>query len=352
MKEHIPRLASGKVNLKEMAQQGNLFYDLDEVKNATPPELLWGNWLARKRIHLQVGASTVKKTTFNFSLQIALQRQEPFLGVKGTPCKVLYFDAEADKSGLRGRCNLIGLDWAKDTFNNFKIVDCSIIGANFFDIVKYIQSDLVDKSWQPDIIYLDSISTLFTVADKDNIEAANVVGKIRDLSQRWNCAFVLVHHPSKAQEHGVYSGRGASNWGNLADCIWNFYELGKGFSTDIFVLEILKSRFADDQFFQCIKAEAGQFIPIEVPIGYAPDHPQIDKGGGIVNYQRQEAIKSIMKDGVLYTTKEIMKLADIEHDLQFQRAMRPLLQIGWAEQQGRGVYRHTNNLLLTQKPCK
>lgn len=59
--------------------------------------------------------------------------------------------------------------------------------------------------FRPTIVMLDPLRNFFTGDENDSDAAMRVVGSMYDLADRFECAFVVVHHTGKPKENGAWS---------------------------------------------------------------------------------------------------------------------------------------------------
>jgi len=84
--------------------------------------------------------------------------------------------------------------------------------------------------------------TLIRYARIDNADANRMMNMLRRLVSECGCSVVLVHHTSKSEKKGVYSGRGASAIGGAVDVVVNMEAL----DPESIKLKVDKNRISGD----------------------------------------------------------------------------------------------------------
>jgi len=84
--------------------------------------------------------------------------------------------------------------------------------------------------------------TLIRYARIDNADANRMMDMLRRLARETGSAALLVHHCSKSDKKGVYSGRGASAIGGAVDVVVNMEAL----DPESIKLKVDKNRISGD----------------------------------------------------------------------------------------------------------
>jgi len=319
--------------LDELVREGKLFSSVDSTESAPNLEPIWGNWLFKNVIVEEVGEPGISKTTFNYAFASALLNSKPFLGVNGTHpllSYILYIDLESDDTLIKARRHLLDLP------DNPHFIKCNHPNVTLRELEPYIGELIKDKPLS--IVFIDPLRSAFATHDEnDNAEASQQMKYLRYLTQKWQCAIILVHHSSKAEMVGTRKGSGAYARVALADIIWNFEKLGEDFPDDIFRFYIPKSRQIQDGLNVCIKAEAGTFEEVNFPVGYTT------RESGVRIYSLQQAIDVIMQDRKERTPQEMLEQVNIATNKDYNRsslfkALTALIQLGVVKRAEYGKY--------------
>ena len=246
------------------------FLNINEVEDAPDLEPIWGNWLFRDSVVLEVGDAGISKTTFNFGLSKALVDDKPFLGVKAaTPDPfIVYMEFEASKSLIKSRMRAMG-GYPKN-YERFKLY----VREDEFHTMEQIIEAIAQLKWKPDIIFVDPIRMAFNMREEnDNAEGTKQMKIAKKITRKLNCCLVLVHHPSKADMPGIRKGSGAYSRVALSDININFDRLynseGQEIDPNLFAMTIPKNRMIDDTFCLCIRKipDGRTFKVVEFPKG-------------------------------------------------------------------------------------
>ena len=324
-----------KAELDKLFKSDRLFATVGSTESAPKIEPIWGNWILKKTVILQVGEPGISKTTLNYSLAGALVNAKPFLNINGhihRQVRILYLDLESSDSLIKSRKNVVGCG------DNPNFLKCNVPNVTLGELEPYIDK-LVKRYGYIDIMFVDPIRSAFNTRDEnDNSEASRQMKYVRYLVQKWNTAMVLVHHSSKAELSGTRKGSGAWARAALADVCWNFEKLGEGFSDELFKLYIPKNRYVQDGLCICIEKEEGKFNIVDFPAGY------VIQSSGIRIYSAQQAIDLIMQDQKERMPQEIAtELTSLKIDISRQglhKALISLMQLGVLEKTAYGFYKY------------
>lgn len=322
--------------LEELFTSGKLFAPISETESAPDLKPLWGNWIFRKAIVEEVGEPGISKTSFNYIFAASLLNRKKFLGVEGKYNEIdhiLYIDLESDDTLIKARRHLLELE------DNPKFLKCNLPNVTLYELEPYIDRLLEGK--RVTIIFIDPLRAAFNTRDEnDNAEASKQMKYLRYLTQKWNCAIILVHHSSKAEHVGTKKGSGAYARVALADINWNFEKLGDDYPPELFKFSIPKCRQIQDDLCLCVKKEGGLFEEVEFPLGY-----QVAEAG-IRIYSLQQAIDIVMEDKKERAPAEILKMTDAATGKEYSmtavfKALSALIQLGVIKRAGYGKYVHT-----------
>lgn len=275
----------------------------------------------------------VHNTTFNYTLIDSLIHKRPFLDIDG--CKeikgirVLYLDLESSDSLIKSRRAMLDLE------DSDQFLKCNLPNVVLPELEHYIDRFIKDTG-PLHIIFVDPLRMAFNTRDEnDNAEASKQMKILRYWCEKFNCSVVIVHHSSKADMSGTRKGSGAYARTSLADIVWNFEQLGEGYSRDLFKFYIPKNRCVDDDLVMCIRKDAGSFKRVDFPMGY-----QFFGNNGTQVYNLQKRIQYLMEDSTKRSPNQMIKELGIDSksDATFYRAMGALLQLNIIKKVARAEY--------------
>jgi RecA-family ATPase len=240
IKEIVQEILSDTISPEGSSSLSKLKRLSEVSKTAVIQVPLWGDLLIRKKITHITGEPNIGKTTFTYTFGLHVSNKMEFLGITPQePVKVLIVDFESDESLAKTKYDNMGNDFPDE---NLRVI---------FEQELYIDSstmieDLINihKKFPFDIMFVDNQGTAFPIRDEnDNAEAVRHIKVLRKLASLFNCAIVLYHHPSKADNEGLRKGSGAFAWVRYCDIACNLSETDK--ENHIVELEYTKNRFAE-----------------------------------------------------------------------------------------------------------
>jgi len=300
------------------------FLNINEVENAPDLQPIWGNWLFRDSVVLEVGEPGISKTTWNFGLSKALVDNKPFLGVSSVVKDpfIVYMEFEASASLVKSRMRAMGgYPRCSDRFKLY-------LREEEFHTMEQISDGIVELGYEPDIVFVDPIRMAFNMRDEnDNAEATKQMKAVKKIARRLNCCVVLVHHSSKAELNATKKASGAYSRAALADISINFDRLydsdGKEIDRDIFAMSIPKNRMIDDDFCICIRKihDGRGFRVVNFPVGarisyngmgaaterYTAQQLIYDEIMGQGKVQVKDVMESLAKIGKTYSDEAVYK---------------------------------------------
>jgi hypothetical protein len=322
--------------------------DLEEIAMAGALKPLWSNWLFENSIVLEVGEPGISKTHFNYGLARAIVDNEPFLNIRPTRIglRVLMCDLESGDSLIKSRFEA-GIQYPENQ-KNFKIINDPT--KTFYLAAPQIEK-YMDEHGYFNIIFLDCLRAAFAMHDEnDNAEASRQMKTLRYYADKWNCAFVVVHHSSKAEMGGIRKASGAFSRTALADINWNFDRLGDGFDHDVFKFTIPKNRLIDDNCCIFIRKEERLFMQVPRPAGYIAAENEEDSVSG---YKLQSYLMTLLLPDIAKEPRvllaEVNKVttkagrAPISRST-LHRRLNNLVAIGLAKRDTWGHYICTNHV--------
>jgi predicted ATP-dependent serine protease len=249
--------ATKKEVLAKMFESGQMFRNIDSSSSAQDIEPLWGDWLIKKTLVVQVGQTGISKTTFNFDMILNIQEKGQYLGIEGKELRVLYFDMESGDSLIKSRLGL--LNQQGKIHKDFYYYNSQ--GYDLKDLLPYINKIMEEK--KINVVYFDPITLVdFSVDENSNSEATKQMSNYLRIRDNTGAAVILVCHPPKNDQivDAINLVRGAGSRAALSDIVWVFSRTD---NPDVFKFEIPKNRFVNSEFSQCIMKKEGEFIPVD-----------------------------------------------------------------------------------------
>lgn len=297
-----------------------------DLKDELPPESLWGGLIYPEAI-TQVNAEPgMGKTTFVYNLIVHGVLNRPFLEI-GFPkhLKVLNLDFETPEwlKGLKLR-NIIpddidGLPKDLDFLSDFDIE------KDFHDLIRLCLRKKYDV-----VVFDTQVRGLGLRDENDNSLADFKMGLLRRLCKKTGCAIILIHHTTKSDRKGVYSGRGASAIAGAVDIVVNM----ESYKEDEDVLKITapKNRITGSRPPMFVRKAGEDRFEIYVP-------PELGSSGFEI-YKAQDFILSLSIDSV-WRTQEIYEACQAEGfgESTSKRALGQLVQTGKIKRVRKGIYK-------------
>ena len=160
--------------------------DADKLED---PDWLAEGLVVKQGLTLTYGASGIGKTTFILYLIDALQKGSSFFGRCCKKSKVLLVEQDESPPLLKSHKQLLGLP------NKLWVVNVTLrwdnLSHKFNDDLPSILS-----SCHPDVVLIDAYTSL-GLEDINHPVAGLTFDELRRLSQKYNCAFVILHHTGK-----------------------------------------------------------------------------------------------------------------------------------------------------------
>ncbi len=282
---------------KEQAEAEKLFRPIGEIyETASPLQPLWGSWLYRKAITSIVADPGAGKTTFVYKMSFQLAQGRPFLNIMPEePVNILNIDLESSDSLVKNRINLVNHDGPlPDNITIYNAVDY------YFNHIADVALDVCIEK-KINLVILDNQTMAFATRDEnDNSEAAKQMKFLRQWTNAANCAFILVHHTSKANMPGTRSGTGAYARARLADILINLSTPDPE-DTSIIQFSVSKNRMTADDTVWYLKKNEGDFDFIEPPMIQG-----VHGSSNTALYQAQTAIMVLLADNKEHKLAEIV----------------------------------------------
>lgn len=196
------------------------------TESSEPPRWLVQDLFYQQSLICLAGVSGVGKSTFCYSLAIAVASGQPFLNLASTPGRVLYFDEENGPANMptyfrwawrgRGCPDLLQLS------ENLRVGQAAILSHNGPWLDAMLQQA---REFRPNLIICDTATPCFRIQDEnDNAEATRIIGSLRMLQAAADAStsILILRHARierdmTGQRPDFYKMRGASAWGNATD---------------------------------------------------------------------------------------------------------------------------------------
>ena len=151
-----------------------------------------------KGVYLLVSKPKVGKSLFALQLANSIANGKPFLGHEILkPSPVLYITIELSDNQLKDRCNLLGINYKKNTF--FAIDRSDKQSINFRDI-KYEVKEFAEE-YNGKILILDMVKDIdFNISyDINSYQdiSQKLIPKIRNYANKYNLTILFVRHLNK-----------------------------------------------------------------------------------------------------------------------------------------------------------
>jgi len=159
----------------------------EQIKKLEDLTYLLQDYIPPQSVNIMVGDSGIGKSPFCYELAICIAAGVPFLGISTTQARVLYLDYEDDVSLMVTYANAITRKLRlPKTPDTFQFWSPAMAGQ------KREPFDLI-KQFQPDMVFIDTLSTAFPQAETENQIATNLYNRCRDLG----IAVMFIHHMKK-----------------------------------------------------------------------------------------------------------------------------------------------------------
>ncbi len=303
----------------------------DITLNTESVQSLWGEVIYPQCITQINSEPGVGKTTFVYNLCIDGVKGSRFLDIPfSKSIKVLYIDVETPGWKRGVKLNSISPD---EVPAGLYFLDSLDMHTQFSELL------CLCKNMGFDLIVFDTQSRIFNLeSENDNAEANRMMHLVRRLVSEAGAAVILVHHCSKTDKKGVYSGRGASAIGGAVDVVVNLESLdGQSLK-----LKVDKNRISGDYMTLFIKKSGDD--------RFEPYIPPTESVSGFEKFKVQEQILSLSDRKPQWTTVEIQSECQLKGftESTIKRAISSLTLSGKITKTRRGEYEITGTVQDTQ----
>jgi hypothetical protein len=212
---------------------------LTKISAIEPEELswLWDPYIPEGKITILDGLPGTGKTYFALAMAAALSTGSPICDEPaGAPVKTIYMTREdgiadtirprLDKLDADGD-NILILQGSKEPAQalQFDLKSFGVLGTDEaeksiaegsakyqpFDLSQIEVLETALNQVQPKLVIVDNVTSFLGLNDMNNAqEIAALLNKISNLAQQFQCAFLLIRHPSKsAKGHSIHRGAGS-----------------------------------------------------------------------------------------------------------------------------------------------
>ncbi len=224
--EDIPDFPDAPWMLSVAAQVVSVV-DVAQLTGLVPKAREWtvNELVPRKSVTLLTGDGGVGKSLIALQLAASVAVGRPWLGQRTAHGNALYVSAEDDMDELHRRITSIcaGHGVQMQTVTNMRLwslagQDAVMATAGLDNIVQSTALfDLVRKqaeAVQPEIIVLDTLADLFAGNESDRSHVTQFINMLIGLALDFNCAVVLLAHPSKSGQATGDGTSGSTAWHN------------------------------------------------------------------------------------------------------------------------------------------
>jgi hypothetical protein len=228
--EFGPQKTAGVIS--EAIQGGNgvdlswlQFEDVDDLPEVEPEVVIEGLLRIGEKLGITAGTKRFK-TWLLLYIAYCIANGIDFLGFKTVKSKVVFFDLELSRNGLKRRLNHIQNAVGSGDFNNLKI--CSLRGkaSLFCQNFKKIKSVIAKDQFK--VVIIDPIyKFLLGKNESDNGQVAQMLEDLTVFCMETEVGMVYVHHHSKGNQVGKESldrGSGAGAWSRDPDAVLDLSE--------------------------------------------------------------------------------------------------------------------------------
>jgi hypothetical protein len=187
--------------------------DLAALYTIEPParRWVWESWLPRGHVGLLVGEGGAGKSLIGIDLSIAVITGRSFCGYPVTQGNVLGWFAEDDRDELWRRVNAAARQFEprRTDFDRFQAYArhgkenmlCEFPKPTCMEPLQPFK-DLIDqiREHRPALVILDNIAQLSGADENSRREVTIFVNKLSALALEFDCAILLLGHPSKSDD--------------------------------------------------------------------------------------------------------------------------------------------------------
>ncbi len=256
--------------------------DASQLAGIEPPEREWTvvDLIPRKQVTLLTGSGGVGKSLIALQLAVAVAAGQNWLDQMTASGNALFLTAEDEMAEVHRRLvkvaegygvtlgqlpnlrlwSLAGLDAVIATTGQNNVVNTTPL----FD---QIRSQIAQV--KPEVVVLDTLADLFAGDENNRSQGTQFVAMLIGLAIEYNCAVVLLAHPSKSGEATGDGTSGSTAWHNKVRS--RLYlrkdKAQNGIEPDsrCRVIDHMKANYASDDNVLRIRFDDGRFVPLGAP---------------------------------------------------------------------------------------
>lgn len=279
--------------------------------NSTPNQWMMRGFIPRKSLNILWGSGGVGKTLLTGSLCKKLISGESWADYPvEEPAEVLLVETDQGKNITAMQLDVQGfLDLSVEQKSRFRIL--SEWNIEEFGVLRRELSEIREKSTAPIMVVVDSLTSVSkeSTYSENDIQYARPLERLREIADRFDCSFLILHHGSKLGQM-----RGTTAIHNSADQVFKLKRTDKkegGIAMNA-NLEIEKSRYRLEGTYR---------------LRYQPDERTWEMQGRVVDVEgiegAEERIEAASKAfqiiyrfleknrGTRYQVKELMELTQL-----------------------------------------
>jgi hypothetical protein len=221
------------------------FEDVTQLPDTEPEKIIEGLLHVGEKLGI-TAASKSFKTWMLLYLGFCIANGLEFLGLKTNKSKVIVFDLELSRWGLKRRLKRIQKTLGKGDFENIKI--CSLRGKArlFCKNLEAVQTHIIANGFK--VVIIDPVyKFLLGKEENSNGVVADILEQLTVFCMNAQVALIYVHHHSKgnqAEKKSLDRGSGAGAWSRDPDAVLDLVEQKESTREDrIYSVEITVREF-------------------------------------------------------------------------------------------------------------
>jgi RecA-family ATPase len=201
------------------------FEDYDELPDIEPEAVIEGLLRVGEKLGITAGTKRFK-TWLLLYIAYCISNGIDFLGFKTKKAKVIFFDLELSRNGIKRRLRRIQKAVGSGDFKNLKI--CSLRGkaSLFCQNFEKIKTRIIEEGAR--VVIIDPVyKFLLSKDESSNGVVADILERLTTFCMEADVASIYVHHHSKGNQAGKESldrGSGAGAWSRDPDAILDLVE--------------------------------------------------------------------------------------------------------------------------------
>ena len=196
----------------------------------------------------------------------------PWLGLQTRTGKSLFFTAEDDTVELHRRLADIcaSMRIQLSDLNNMEIM--SLVGEDASLATHTANTNILDpspmliqvetkiKDFKPNLVVLDTLADVFPADENQRLLARKFIGMLRAIAYQYNCAILILAHPSRSGLQDGSGTSGSTGWSNsVRSRIYLKYTDAE--NPNLRTIELKKSNYSQINSEISVSWERGVFVP-------------------------------------------------------------------------------------------